>query len=73
MHFGNPVYVDLSKPQEVIIRFATKECLTSFMAKASENGKEANRAFLQAMAVQVHGQEYDVKTVKLAIMSSAEV
>ena len=45
LHFGNPVYVDL-RENEVIIRFASKNCLSAFMAKVSDNGINANKAFM---------------------------
>jgi hypothetical protein len=54
MHFGNPLYVDLTKTEGVVVRFATKECLSAFMAKVTANGIDATDAFLQVVAVQAH-------------------
>lgn len=68
-HFGNPAYVDV-REHEVILRFATKDCLAAFMAKVSGNAINPNEAFLKAFEVQTHTK---VPSATFSIMSSSEV
>jgi hypothetical protein len=71
LHFGNPVYVDL-KPEDATVRFATKDCLNSFLAKATDSSISANQSFLSALNVQLHSTPHSNK-VEFAVLNEEEV